>query len=314
MLTTMREMFDSVFNHDEVLDLAREVGAVERLRAIHPADLCLALTHCAIGDETRSIATARRAFFTLTGFMPEESSFFDRFGPGSVALMKWLFEGALVSATREKREVLAAALKGTGLIDIEAIDGSQMTLPASAADVLPSTNDEHGGIKLTATLSVLLQSMTSVALCDAKTHDRKALRLDRWLHNRLFLIDRGYAAHKLWADIEDRKRFFLTPLKSSAMPTIQTVRSGVGKAHLGRPLSGALRYWGEVDIDAAFAVRKRGHRVFRVVRVTIWQDLADGGAEAVHLWFATNLPPEMFSAQQLTTICRLRWEVDSSEQ
>ncbi len=310
MHTTMHQMFTTTFDNGDVLQLARKVGALQRLRDIHPADLCLAITHCAMGDETRSIATARRAFFSITGYMPEESSFYDRFTGRLVALMKFMFERALSAATREQREVLAAALKGTSLVDIEAIDGSQITLPASAAEIFPSTNADHGGIKLTAALSVLFQTMTSITLTDAKTHDRKALKLPRWLHGRLILLDRGYADHRLWATIEDRQGYFLIPLKSSTMPRIETVRSGVGKAHVGKSLSGDLRYWQIVDVDAEFTVRGRGRRTFRVIRVPVEHDLPDGLTETVYLWFVTNLPPELFSPEQLATLYRLRWEVE----
>jgi putative transposase len=310
MITTMRKMFTSIFNNDDVLEWARQDGAVQRLRDIHPADLCLALICCAMGDETRSIATARRTFSTLAGFMPEESSFYDRFSKGSVALMKRLFDTALAAATREQRETLAAALEGSGLVDIEAIDGSQITLPASAANAFPSTSDDHGGVKLTATLSVLFQAITSITLTNAKMHDRKALKLPRWLHGRLCLLDRGYADHRLWATIEDRQGYFLTPLKYATMPRIQAIRSGVGKAHVGELLSGDLRYWQAVDADAEFTVRKRGKRTFRVVRVPVRRDLPNGGGETVDLWFVTNLPPESFSPEQQATIYRLRWEVE----
>jgi len=310
MINTMHELFTSTFQHDDVLRWAREVGALERLREIHPADMCLALTNCAMGDETRSIATARRAFFTLTGFMPEESSFYKRFNEGLVVLMKRLFERAVAAGTLEQRQVLAAALEGSGIIDVEAIDGSQITLPAAASDRFPSTNENHGGVKLTAALSVLFQTINSVALTDARTHDRKALKLPRWIHGLLCLLDRGYADHRLWATIEDRRGYFLTPLKSSTMPRISAVRSGVGKAHVGKALSEELRYFGEVDVDADFSVRKRGRRTFRVVRVPVNRDLPDGRVETVYLWFATNLPPELFSPRQLATIYRFRWEVE----
>jgi putative transposase len=310
MLTTLRQMFTNTFNKNDVLGWARDVGAVQRLRDIHPADFALAITHCAMGDETRSIATARRAFFTNTGYMPQESSFYDRFTAESVTLMKCLYERALSATTRERRAVLAAALKGSGLLDIEAIDGSQITLPASAAEVYPSTSPDHGGVKLTATLSVLYQKISAITVTDAKTHDRKALTLPRWLHRRLLLIDRGYADHRLWATIADRKGFFLTPLKSTTMPTITAIRSGVGKAHLGEALSGDLRYWQTVDVDAEFKVRKRGRRTFRVVRVPVCVDLPDGGWEETDLWFVTNLPPELFTPEQIATIYRLRWEVE----
>jgi len=310
MITTIRDMFSRIFNRDELLREAREVEAVQRLRKIHPADWCQALTCCAMGDETRSIATARRTFFANTGYMPEESSFYGRFCKGSVSLMKRLFEKALASSTRENREALAAVLDGSGLVDVEAIDGSQISLPASAAESIPSTSQEHGGIKLTATLSVLFQSISSITLTNAKTHDRKALKLPRWLHDRLILMDRGYGDHRLWATIEDRMGFFLTPLKSSTMPKVHAIRSGLGKAHVGQPLSGDLPYRKEVDVDAEFSVRKRGRRLFRVVGIQVKRDLPNGKSESVDLWFATNLPPELFSPIQLATIYRLRWEVE----
>jgi putative transposase len=311
MDTMLRQMFATTFDRDDVLGQARQVGAVTRLRDIHPADLGLSLVHCAMGDETRSIATARRAYSSITGYTPEESSFYDRFTPGLVALMKGLFEHALASATREQRAALAGALAGSGLVDVEAIDGSQITLPAAAADEFPSTCDAHGGVKLTATLSVLFQTITAITLTDAKTHDRKALKLPRWLHDRLILIDRGYADHGLWATIEDRQGFFLTPLKASTMPRIESVRAGVGQHHVGQKLSGDLRYWGIVDVDAEFNVRRRGRWTFRVVRVPVWIEVRGQDYwEQDHLWFVTNLPPELFSPEQLATLYRFRWEVE----
>ena len=156
----------------------------------------------------------------------------------------------------------------------------------------------------------MYQTITAITVTDAKTHDRKALTLPRWLHRRLLLIDRGYADHRLWATIADRKGFFLTPLKSTTMPTITAIRSGVGKSHLGEVLSGDLRYWQTVDVDAEFTVRKRGHRTFRVVRVPVCIDSPDGGWEETELWFVTNLPPDLFSPEQIATIYRLRWEVE----
>lgn len=311
MDTMLRQMFANTFDRDGVLGQARQVGAVTRLRDIHPADLGLSLVHCAMGDETRSIATARRDYSSITGHTPEESSFYDRFTPGLVALMKGLFDSALASATREQRASLAGALAGSGLIDVEAIDGSQITLPASAADEFPSTCDAHGGVKLTATLSVLFQTITGIILTDAKTHDRKALKLPRWLHDRLMLLDRGYADHGLWATIEDRQGFFLTPLKETTMPRITSIRSGVGRHHVGQKLSGDLRYWGIVDVDAEFNVRKKGKRTFRVVRVPVWIEVrGEDYWQQDHLWFVTNLPPELFSPEQVATVYRLRWEVE----
>ena len=60
---------------------SRRVGAIERMRELHPLDVLLSVVCCALGDEHRSIASARRLLFHLTGYMPEESSFYDRLNP-----------------------------------------------------------------------------------------------------------------------------------------------------------------------------------------------------------------------------------------
>jgi len=60
MDNTLQAMFTNTFDRDAVLGRAKQVGVVKRLRDIHPADLGLSLVKCAMGDETRLIATARR--------------------------------------------------------------------------------------------------------------------------------------------------------------------------------------------------------------------------------------------------------------
>jgi hypothetical protein len=91
----MREMFASTFLRDDVLEWAQETGAMKRLCDFHPTDFTHAVAQCAMGDETRSIATARRTYFTTTHHMPEESSFYDRFNQGTVKLMIALLNRAL---------------------------------------------------------------------------------------------------------------------------------------------------------------------------------------------------------------------------
>ncbi|MCP4444602.1 MAG: transposase, partial [Myxococcales bacterium] len=207
MIIKLMELFNSTSSPEKILALAREFKAVQRLRNIHPANFCNALVGCSMGDEERSIATARRLYGQLAGYAPEESSFYDRFNAGLAKLMRTLYEQALAAATNEQRAAVGAVLDDLSLKDILAIDGSQVTLPKATYDVLPSTSKDHGGFKVTATLSVAYQALRRIDLTDARTHDRKALKLDRWLNNQLLLLDRGYSDHSLFAEIERRKGF-----------------------------------------------------------------------------------------------------------
>jgi putative transposase len=312
MDSKIAELFKDVFSRNEILKTAREVKAVQRLRGIHPQDFCLALVSCAMGDEERSIATARREFAEIADYTPEESSFYDRFTAPMATAMQRLVRKGFERCNRKHRRALAAALRGSGLADVQAIDATQVALPAGAEAVFPSTDDERGGIKLTAVVSVLFQTVDKVTYTNARTHDRKALRLDRWLHGRLLLMDKGYYDHSLFQLIEDRQGFFLVPLKDNAFPTIKAVRSGLGKIHVGAELTGDLPYRGIVDVDAKFSLRGGKTYSGRVVRVTVEKDCRDGTVELVDIWLATNLPADKFTAEQIATLYRLRWEVEVS--
>ncbi|OGV80389.1 MAG: hypothetical protein A3K18_00875 [Lentisphaerae bacterium RIFOXYA12_64_32] len=62
MVTTLMTLFKQAFDRGATMELARELGAVQRVRCIHPLDFCLAVVGWAMGDEERSIASARRLF------------------------------------------------------------------------------------------------------------------------------------------------------------------------------------------------------------------------------------------------------------
>lgn len=309
MDSTLVNLFANTFTRDEVLRTAMETKACQRERKIHPADFCSSLLACSMGDETRSIAAARRAFFDFSHYMPEESSYYDRFNDGSVLLMKKLFERAFHQATAEKRSELAEFFNNTPVLDLLCFDATQICLPASAEDRFPSNNRGHGGLKITALLSILYQQLRGVTVTDARSHDRAVLRLPRWLHGQLLLFDMGYADHRLYSTIRKRKGFFVTPLKGSTIPRIRSIRSGTSPRHLGKRLDHNVPCRGMVDIDAAFSLKKGKQETFRVICTTGHRKI-DGRLVAVDIWLVTNLPPEQFSAEQVGTLYCFRWEIE----
>lgn len=310
LLTTLQAMFDSVFSRDNLLQWAREAGACKRLRKIHPADFVLSLLACALGDETRSIATARRMYFDISGFMPEESSFFDHFTDETVELLRQLFEHALDSATVEQRIALAALFKDTSIRDLLAIDASQVGLPLGAREAFPATMDDRGGLKLTCTLSVLYQRIRDIVITDARQHDSKAMRLPDDLPGLLLLLDQGYASvHRFWT-IDTKGGYFITPLRVDWPGTITAIRSGLGQCHVGKPLDDDRPYRGTVDLDAAFRLSKSRKATFRVVVVSGYKRQPDGSTIMVDLWLLTNLPVEHFGPEDVATLYRFRWEIE----
>lgn len=258
MDTTIVHLLTQLFPRDAVLDWARSVGAVRRLRDIHPADLVCALVSGAMGDEERSIATIRRMFDRIAGFMPEESSFYTRFNEGLASLMRLLWLRALSFANRAQRKRLARVL-GVKVKDLRVVDATQASLPSWARDEFPSTHKVLGGFKLTATMSLLDELLVSAHLTDARRHDRKAFELPEDIQGVLYLFHRGYCDHRLFQQIAKSGGFFLGRLKSSSVPRLMRVRSGLGKAHTGERLDSFLPHRGIVDVERRVQHRQRAH-------------------------------------------------------
>lgn len=306
VVTTLMPVFARLFDRDALLIEARRLGAVKRDRMLHVWDVLLAMVRCAVGDEHRSVATARRQFFDLTGVMPEESSFYDRLTPAFADLAWQTFLRVLACANRVQRKAVAKAL-GVHVRDVRVVDASVVTLPERAAAHFPSTDSKHGGFKITATLSVLEDLLVNAHITDARMHDRKAFELPDDRQGVLWIADRGYADHALFAKIADSHGYFLIRLKTSSQPVITTIRSGVAKSRRNEPLTPELPTWGVVDVDARFQVGRDKSRVFRVVGIPVAQR-KDG--EPGHIWLATNLP-ERVAAETVGAFYRVRWTVEN---
>jgi len=306
MLTTLTTLFTMLFDRDALLRRARDLKAIQRLRRLHPADVLLAAVRSAAAEEHPSIATARRQYELLTGFMPEESSFYERLTPGLGDVGWEVFLKLLAGATRVQRQQVAKAL-GLRVRDVRAVDATRVTLPARASGAFPSTDSKLGGFKITATLSVLEDLLVSAHVTDARQHDRKAFALPKAIEGVLHLMDRGYADHRLFADIDDGKGLFVIRLKSSSEPVIHGIRSGLAAMHRGKPLTRTLPVHGVVDLDARFAIGRSGERTFRVVSIPVAKNKA---GQPDWIWLATNLPAHI-PAETVGTFYRLRWLIEN---
>lgn len=307
LFPSIRKLFDSLFHRDFVLSAARHLGAIRRLRLLHPFDFLWAIVGCALGDEHRSIATARRQFFHSTGLMPEESSFYDRINTGMVSLAWLLFLHTVKNSNRNQRQQLAHTLK-LSAHDIRVVDASQVTLPYRAAVQFPSTDSRHGGVKLTLTLSLLESLLTQVRLTDARTHDRMAFELPADVSHVLYLMDRGYSDHGLFAEIHKRGGFFLTRLKESSIPVVRIIRCGLSSSYRGQPLPRNKPLGSLVDVDCSFRIKGRKPKRFRVVGLP---GSAVKGQQGARFWLVTNLASTQVDAQMLGVLYRLRWNIET---
>ncbi len=122
----------------------------------------------------------------------------------------------------------------------------------------------------------------------------------------LWLADRGYSDHRLFAQIADGGGSFVIRLKSCSEPTVTTIRSGLAKRHLRGPLERSLPVFGVVDVDACFNVA-RAQRTFRVVGIPVAKNKQ---GDPDWIWLATNLPQSV-PAEVVGAMYRLRWCVEN---
>lgn len=307
MVTTLTALFSMMFDRDELLRRARELGAIQRVKELHPADMLLALLRSAVGDEHPSVATARRQFYAATNYMPEESSFYERITPGLGDLAWEMFLRVLAKATRVQRRQIAKKL-GLRVRDVRAIDSSAVILPERASPFLPSTDSKLGGFKMTVVLSLVEDLLLSAHVSDARQHDRKALALPKVVRGVLHLMDRAYADQKLFSEIADGGGYFIIRLKASSKPKIECIRSGLAQTRPHQKLERALPFEGIVDLDAGFLLESERwlRRTFRVVGIPV---VNKAGVED-WVWLATNLPTSV-AAATIGVVYRLRWSIES---
>lgn len=312
--STALSIFSSITDRDTVNERGRALGASQRTRTIESYDLVLALLRATGTGAERRIATVRRGWEMLTGKTVAPSAFDERFNPGLVRLLWELFEAVTRPVPRALRRRWPRAMQS--LRDIVLCDGTRMALDAALATVFRGTGEGQAGLKLMAVLSLDQGQLTDVRAGAAVHHDRKLLRLGELVADALYLMDLGFYDHSLFAALDDADARFVSRLKEGVVPLIESVEAGVVDARhaVGKRLDGALRYHRTVDVDARLRTPDgpTRSRVFRVVKVEVPRcDRHDHWQGDHHqFWFVTNLPRDVWTAQMIAVLYRLRWSIE----
>jgi IS4 transposase len=268
----------------------------------------------AAGGE-RTLAALRRCYERVSGETLAPSSFYKRFTPALARFLKRAFEEA-VSQVQQAHPALRGVLQQ--FLDVLLVDSSVIRLRDHLARVFPAcrTNHTQAAAKLHMVMSVEGAGPSRVKITPERVHDRRVLRVGRWVRGKLLLFDLGYFCYALFARVAQEGGYFLTRLKGNANPEIiGTLRSHHGQAI---PLAGCRL--GEVerrlrrqilDVEVEVRYRKRAYggirrqATMRLRLVGIW----DLGTRLYH-FFLTNIPVEVLSAEEIGRLYGLRWQVE----
>jgi IS4 transposase len=312
----MLERVDAVFPKPWLMKTARETGLVDRLRDFNPV-LCFWILVLHVGARTRIILEGlRRDYNRYATDALAHSSFFDRFTPELVKFLHVCVLHALEELGRMGGRTLSDRLKR--FKDILIQDSTIVRVHAKLAKIWPAVRARKvaAGVKLATLVSVIADGPQRVQLFGERASEISTLRIGPWVRERILLMDLGFFKYQIFARIRENGGYFVSRLKENADPVVtrlvRTVR-GASIDLVGENLRDVLprlkRKVLDVEVEVAFRRRAYGGSTrgdTQVLRVVAVWDPEHG---EYHV-YVTNLSADWFTAEDITSLYRCRWEVE----
>lgn len=313
--STIRDELRRVMPESFVNTKARETGAVKRQRVVKIFPFVWNLVLGFTSGDKRTLAGLRRTYEKTTGQTIEESSFYNRFTPELVALLKIILVRAL-----DEFVGVGRALRGTlaGFRDVILTDSTVIRLHNLLAKRFPAcrTNHTQAALKAHVIISARGVGRNSVKFTAEREHDGPVFRVGAWVKEHLLLFDLGYFRYQLFNCIRRHGGFFLTRLKGNSNPLIV----GLNRAYRGRAVdivgmrlrdvvARIDREVLDVEIAVQFPRRRYRGRIHRDAQRLRVVGIRDAATEEYHL-YVTNVPAERLSAEDVSIVYSFRWQIE----
>lgn len=298
-------------------ELARESEFVVRVRKIKPPEFLWTLVLGFAFGRERTIAGLRRAYETATRTRLVPSAFYDRFDQTLVKFLQ-----AVVGHVLEDVSESTRSLEGqlTGLRDLLVTDSTVVHLHDLLAGAYRSNRPPaKAALKVHVVMSVLGRRARSVKITSERANDGKSLRVGPWVKGSLLLFDLAYYDYKIFERVMRNGGYFLSRAKRHINPRVVASHQPCRNENrvVGQKLRDVLDQFGgrDFDFEVEAAFRKRRQRRGRIIKhatartklrlVGLWCEERNS-----HDLYATNLPVERFSAEDVGRLYGARWSVE----
>ena len=317
----LTKRLSSLIDKKLIDSLVKESGLVQRQRKIKIFQLIWALILSSSHQANRSIAGVARSYTEITDESVARSSIYSRLNKGCAQVLKRLALHLINTLAANKEHSaqdqrdLVQNLR-THFDGVYALDSSSNRLRDNLKGKIPGVSTP-AGLKLHCFFNILSGKLIKVKKSKGRTADLKACQLGGWLKSSLLLVDLGYFSYNFFDRIERHGGYFLSRAKSNINPKIvRNHRSKICGNSInveGMKLKEALKKIKrdvlDVDVEVTFKRRvykgkqrsvKRRFRVIAIYNV----------AEKRYHCYVTNLPVDKLSAEEITSVYALRWQVE----
>lgn len=307
-VSTLANRFKRILCPRRINDLGREVRFSQRERVITPYRLALSLLSACATMRVETLADLQRGFNALFGTTVAYKPFHNQ-------LAKWRFADfmrELVGVVLEACVVrVLSAGAGGAFSEFRRIiiqDGSSFAVKEALREHYPGRFKSKGpaAVELHVTMDLLEESASKVVLTPDTFPERPELPAPAELRGDLLLADRGYFDTEYLRALDKAGGSFVVRSYCSINPQVLDAYTGEGK-RLARLCKKSLKdsrlsKKGLLDLDVQWG---EGEDAFRCRLVVSWNR-----ETREYRYLVTNLPRERYSAAQVATAYRLRWQVE----
>jgi hypothetical protein len=304
------DRFKSVFDEKLIDTIGKANGFCKRLRVVTPYRLVLSLVSTMSCGRVETLADIHRGFEALFGKGVAYKPFHNQLSKEEFPRMMQEFASAIMT----KLAVKTLRIKrGSPLSEFKEIliqDGSSFAVNDNLSKVFPGrfTNTSPAAVELHVTMSLLDGNVRRVALTADTEEERGHLPAPSELKGKLLLADRGYFGLEYIDELmEEETAGFVIRAQNAVNPVILSAQTAQGKRLnrlKGKRLKAVkLSKQQPTDMDAEW-YKPDGCPV-ECRLICFWNPKTKQ-----YIFFATNLPRERYSPDDIAQAYRLRWQIE----